>query len=402
MQASLRIHRGGLMTAHTRAARPACVRPYVLRPQAAAGVAVDVPPQTLQYGKELDSAKAAVRLASKLCQIVQRQLSAEERADKKDDSPVTVADYGAQVLVAWSLQRSDPSCRLSMVAEEDSAELRRPAGRSMLERITQLVNSVLAEAEPGLGPAALTPEEVLELIDLGGSPGGPTGRHWVLDPIDGTRGFVGMRQYSVCLGMLQDGEVVLGVLGCPNLPQGPVGEEHGLAGAAQAAAGGADVGCLFSAHRGHGAYAAPLWAEAGAESETRIRVDDVEEPAGARFMESVESRHSSHSTTAAMARELGVVLPPLRMDSQVKYGLLSRGCASIFMRFPPPTYKEKIWDHAAGFVIVEEAGGRVTDAAGTRLDFSAGRFLKLDRGIIAAPPALHARLVAAAAKVAAA
>lgn len=43
--------------------------------------------------------------------------------------------------------------------------------------------------------------------DLGASQGGPSGRHWVLDPIDGTRGFVGMRQYSVCLGMLQDGEV---------------------------------------------------------------------------------------------------------------------------------------------------------------------------------------------------
>ncbi len=57
-----------------------------------------------------------------------------------------------------------------------------------------------------------------------------------------------------------------------------------------------------------------------------------------------------------------MVLPPLRMDSQVKYGLLSRGCASIFMRFPPPTYKEKIWDHAAGFVIVEEAGGKVRAA----------------------------------------
>ena len=60
--------------------------------------------------------------------------------------------------------------------------------------------------------------------DLGGSAGGATGRHWVLDPIDGTRGFVGMRQYSVCLGMLQDGEVELGLLGCPNLPQ--VGAQH--------------------------------------------------------------------------------------------------------------------------------------------------------------------------------
>jgi 3'(2'), 5'-bisphosphate nucleotidase/inositol polyphosphate 1-phosphatase len=68
------------------------------------------------------------------------------------------------------------------------------------------------------------------------------------------------------------------------------------------------------------------------------------------------------------AEELGVVLPPLRMDSQVKYGLLSRGDASIFMRFPPSTYREKIWDHCAGFVIVEEAGGKVCVIGGNETD----------------------------------
>lgn len=96
---------------------------------------------------------------------------------------------------------------------------------------------------------------------------------------------------------------------------------------------------------------------------------------------------------------MGVTLPPLRMDSQVKYGLLSRGDASIFMRFPPPTYREKIWDHCAGFVIVEEAGGRVTDASGARLDFAKGRWLDLDRGIIAGPAKVHAALLAAVAAV---
>jgi hypothetical protein len=44
-----------------------------------------------------------------------------------------------------------------------------------------------------------------------------------------------------------------------------------------------------------------------------------------------------------------------------------------------PSCREKIWDHCAGFVIVEEAGGCVTDAGGKRLDFSQGRYLKLDR-----------------------
>eukprot|EP00775_Hariotina_reticulata_P002215 gene2215-2530_t len=338
--------------------------------------------------------------------IVQQQLKTSETAGKQDDSPVTVADYGAQALVAWVLQRADMSVKLSMVAEEDAADLKVPEGAAMLTRITQLINSVLADVESA---APLMEQDVIDLIELGGSSGGPTGRHWVLDPIDGTRGFVGMRQYAVCLGMLQDGEVVLGVLGCPNLPQGQVQDEDGGADAASKSSS-RDVGCLFLAHRGCGAYVAPLQSAGptaagangtanGGSSSSRlvqpIEVQDSSDMTTARFMESYESRHSDHSFTAAVAQQAGVTLPPLRMDSQVKYGLLSRGDADIFMRFPPASYREKIWDHCAGFCIVEEAGGKVTDAAGTRLDFGQGRWLDLDGGIVAAPPSVHAAVLSA-------
>jgi Inositol monophosphatase family len=54
-------------------------------------------------------------------------------------------------------------------------------------------------------------------------------------------------------------------------------------------------------------------------------------------------------------------------------GALSRGDAALFLRFPAPSYREKIWDHAAGAVIVREAGGAITDAGGAPLDFSNGR-----------------------------
>eukprot|EP00879_Flechtneria_rotunda_P017178 GHRR01017991.1.p1 GENE.GHRR01017991.1~~GHRR01017991.1.p1 ORF type:complete len:409 (+),score=126.91 GHRR01017991.1:145-1371(+) len=356
-----------------------------------------------KYATELEAACQAVKLASKLCQKVQQQLTSTEKADKQDDSPVTVADYGAQALVAWALQRADPSSKLSMVAEEDATDLKSASGAEMLARITQLINSVLAEAD---GAQLVTEQEVIDLIELGQSAGGAVGRHWVLDPIDGTRGFVGMRQYAVCLGMLQDGEVVLGVLGCPNLPQGAVQDDDGGAAAADRS-NSTDVGCLFLAHRSHGAYVAPLDRQSDSNSTSssnssgikQIHVQDVDDMAQARFMESYESRHSDHSFTADVAQQAGVVLPPLRMDSQVKYGLLSRGDAGIFMRFPPPTYREKIWDHCAGFCIVEEAGGKVTDASGKRLNFARGRWLDLDGGIIAAPPAIHVAVLSAVHKV---
>ncbi len=51
-------------------------------------------------------------------------------------------------------------------------------------------------------------------------------------------------------------QVVLGVLGCPNLPQGRVNEEVGSPGVAHSADDD-DVGCLFLAHRcDGGAYPA--------------------------------------------------------------------------------------------------------------------------------------------------
>ena len=67
--------------------------------------------------------------------------------------------------------------------------MRTEAGAPMLERITQLVNEVIA-SDASLDVAPLSKEDVLQAIDRGSSEGGPTGRHWVLDPIDGTRGCV--------------------------------------------------------------------------------------------------------------------------------------------------------------------------------------------------------------------
>ena len=53
------------------------------------------------------------------------------------------------------------------------------------------------------------------------------------------------------------------------------------------------------------------------------------------------------------------------------------------------------WDMAAGVVLVEEAGGRVTDVEGKPLDFSCGRTLANNRGIVASNAHVHADVLAA-------
>ncbi|KAK4353539.1 hypothetical protein RND71_025733 [Anisodus tanguticus] len=315
---------------------------------------------SMSYGKELAAAKNAASLAARLCQKVQKALLQADVQSKSDKSPVTVADYGSQAVVSVVLQKELDSASFSLVAEEDSGDLRKEEGKETLQRIMKLVNETLA-SDGTYGNAPLSEEDVLAAIDSGRSEGGPSGQHWVLDPIDGTKGFLRGDQYAVALGLLDEGKVVLGVLACPNLP---LSEEK--------------VGCLFYAQVSGGTYMQSL----DGSTPTKVHVTDLDNPEEASFFESFEAAHSLHDLSSLIAKKLGVKAPPVRIDSQAKYGALSRGDGAIYLRFPHKGYREKIWDHAAGYLVVAEAGGVVSDAAGNPLDFSKGRYLDLHEGII--------------------
>ncbi|KAK1371488.1 3'(2'),5'-bisphosphate nucleotidase [Heracleum sosnowskyi] len=321
----------------------------------------------MSYDKELAAATKAAALAARLCQKVQKALLQSDVHSKSDKSPVTVADYGSQVLVSFALEKELPSMAFSLVAEEDSGDLRKEEGKETLQRITELVNDTLA-SDGTYDVSPLTEENVLRAIDNGKSEGGSRGRHWVLDPIDGTKGFVRGDQYAIALGLLDEGKVVLGVLACPNLPLGSVNSKEPQE----------KVGCLFSAQVGGGTYMQSL----DGSSPVKVHVSATENPEEASLFESYEAAHSSHDLSSSIAKKLGVKAPPVRIDSQAKYGALSRGDGAIYLRFPHKGYREKIWDHAAGYSVVTEAGGVVSDAAGNPLDFSKGRYLDLDTGII--------------------
>ena len=97
-----------------------------------------------------------------------------------------------------------------------------------------------------------------------------------------------------------------------------------------------------------------------------------------------------------MAARIGITAPPFRMDSQAKYAVVARGEADIYLRLPTRAdYREKIWDHAAGALIVTEAGGVVTDSAGRPLEFRQGRELAANRGVVVSNGRLHAQIIEA-------
>jgi len=326
----------------------------------------------MAYELERHAAVEAVLKACKLCRSIQSNHLSRGVIRKRDRSPVTVADFGAQALISDHLKASFPDFLL--VAEEDSRLLYKKGNADLKEAVTAHVKQFSPH---------LSQHQILEAINLGSGEVGPKGRFWALDPIDGTKGFLRGDQYAVALAFVDGGQVVLGVLGCPNLPVDGLNSHS-------------PRGCLFVAATGEGSvmrgFEDPV--------ERRVHVKKLTDPSQARFCESFESAHSSHRDTTEVAHILGIKKPPLRMDSQAKYGIVSRGDASIYLRLPTQkSYRENIWDHAAGSIIVEEAGGRVTDIQGKPLDFSAGNKLNNNRGIIATNGKLHDLLLEAVRQV---
>jgi len=129
---------------------------------------------------------------------------------------------------------------------------------------------------------------------------------------------------------------------------------------------------------------------------SRISVSDTSSHSEARLVEGVESGHSNHGRQSAIANSLGITKDSIRVDSQVKYGILARGDAEIYLRLPSPgtpDYRENIWDHAAGALIAEEAGGIVTDISGAPLDFTAGKKLVNNRGVVVSNGRFHDDLI---------
>jgi 3'(2'), 5'-bisphosphate nucleotidase len=319
----------------------------------------------MSYTQEKQIALEAVSKAAQLCMMVRREMVVDS-LEKGDRSPVTIADFGAQALVCQHLKHHFPQDVI--VGEEDSSDLQ--TSEPKLAQVTTYVQRFQPEANAS---------QICEWIDAGN--GSVAARYWTLDPIDGTKGFLRNDQYAIALGLVEEGEIKVAALACPALPldlNDPASE----------------VGTVFVAVRGEGAAMAPL---NGGEF-VKIAVASPDNPAQMRFVESVEAGHGDHTLQEAVAQAAGIAHPSLRMDSQAKYGAVARGDAALYLRLPSPKspdYREKIWDHAAGCLIVQEAGGQVTDMHGQPLDFASDYRMHNNRGVIASNGLIHAAAIAA-------
>lgn len=318
---------------------------------------------------EIHFALETTRQAVQLVQMIQKELVGEAMT-KDDRSPVTVADFAAQAWIGYRLSQAYPQDPL--VAEEDSARLK--SDPAMLEKVTRFIQRQHPDA---------TSELVTTWIDHNRVDSGE--RFWTLDPIDGTKGFLRGDQYAVALALVIEGQISLGVLGCPHLNPNAEPAQNS--------------GALFYAGRGYGAWAVDLLQNQTAQ---RLNTSARTDPAEARILRSFESGHTNTSQIDQFASFMNGQAEPVLMDSQAKYAVLAAGGAEILLRLlsaNQPNYREKIWDQAAGSIVLEEAGGRISDLDGKPLDFTTGRSLLNNRGILASNGPLHTAALEALRKI---
>ncbi|NCO76475.1 MAG: 3'(2'),5'-bisphosphate nucleotidase [Cyanobacteria bacterium] len=316
----------------------------------------------MAYQLEKETAISAVMKAAKLCQQVRKDIP--PALEKQDKSPVTVADFGSQAIICKVLKEVFPDTPI--VGEEDSKELRQETSQDTIKKITTYVQEIIPSAKV---------DQVLDWIDYGN--GTVSHRFWTLDPIDGTKGFLRQDQYAVALALIEDREVKLGILGCPALTL-----DNG------------DTGFIFVAVKGEGSYKMSL---SGGDI-TKLQVVSNDDISRFRFVESVEANHGDQIQQNAIAKKVGITTDSVRVDSQAKYGIVAAGEAALYLRLPSPkypNYRENIWDHAAGAIVVEEAGGKVTDMYGKPLDFATASKMNDNRGVVVSNGLIHDSVIQA-------
>lgn len=314
----------------------------------------------------------AARQAAALCRAVQdkhiapyQQGIQETIVHKAGTEPVTIADYGAQAIVCRVLSQHFPDD--AVIAEEGSAQFRELISEADQQEIVSLISGALEEP--------VTVEQVIAWLDFGLDR--EAERTWVIDPIDGTKGFIALRQYVVAIGLLDvSRQVVGGVMAAPGYLNG---------------------GAIFYTGDGQ-AFAEPLTGGAARS----IRASERTDPAALIALESFEKSHASQDLMAQLRETAGIGGAQVeRIDSQEKYARVAAGDADLYLRLPriTSTRPHMTWDHAAGTALVQAAGGVVSDVDGSPLDFAQGRTLAKNRGMIVANPHIHPRLIEAAQKL---
>jgi len=202
-------------------------------------------------------------------------------------------------------------------------------------------------------------EETPALAGLAG-PGSGRPRMWIIDPIDGTRGFAMKNgEFSVMVGLVDQGQVAVGVVLEPVR------------------------GRLTYATRGGG-----CWKQDNDAAPERCHVSTTDRLPGAML---TVSRSSTGRKRSPQVDALGDVRLLAAYSAGLKLAHVARGEADLYLNVYP-NFND--WDICAGQVLVEEAGGKVCGLSGQEIQYGHGRGQQRD-GMLATNGHIHEAALAA-------
>ncbi|MBA2737812.1 MAG: 3'(2'),5'-bisphosphate nucleotidase CysQ [Pyrinomonadaceae bacterium] len=263
--------------------------------------------------KELETAIALAREAgAKILEFYALEIVAEEKigADNYTE-PVTIADVTASRIIVEGLEKIFPD------------------------------DAILSEEE--------TDDEENRLLGK---------RVWIIDPIDGTWGFIKKDgDFGVQIGLTENGEVVLGVV---YLPVDDI---------------------LYFASKKQGAFCAT-----GGEAAKRLQVSSK---TNFTEMNLASSRNHRSPRMYRIIEDFGFRQEIQRGSVGLKVGLIVRRICDLYVHLSPRT---KFWDTCAPQIILEEAGGKMTDLFGFPLRYDISD-VRNHNGIVAANGVSHKQII---------
>jgi 3'(2'), 5'-bisphosphate nucleotidase len=259
--------------------------------------------------KELETALALARVAGKrILEFYALEIIAEEKlgADNLTE-PVTIADRTASTIIVEGLAEAFPEDGILSEEETDVVEI-----RSSRRRV------------------------------------------WMIDPIDGTWGFIKKDgDFGVQIGLTEDGEAILGVVYLPAHQE------------------------LYYAARGAGAFFIGR-DQARRRLKTSGKTNFTE-------MSLASSRNHRSPRMYRILEDFGFRQEVQRGSVGLKVGLIARQICDVYIHLSART---KFWDTCAPQIILEEAGGRMTDLFGAPLRYDADD-VQNHNGIVASNGAAH-------------
>jgi len=269
--------------------------------------------QEYSYGRELSVALELAREAgAAILDLYEGPLDIEQKANADDREPVTQADRLANEIIVARLRQEFPG------------------------------DGILAE----------------ESIDT--SHRLQKSRVWMIDPLDGTTGFIdGNGDFAVQIGLTENGECVLGVVYQPL------------------------TGVLYRAIRGGG-----TWIERPDFEPEQGHVSDHREISTMRL---AASRSHPSPRMGQVLQAFGIREKVLRGSVGIKVGLIVEQQCDLYVHLSPRT---KQWDTCAPEVILTEAGGRITDLFGRPLRYNHAD-VQNRNGVVASNGVSHSQIVAA-------